>query len=139
MALIAPSFEGLLLGRFIQAAGLATCSVTTQTLLRDRLSGDALTRYFVTLGALRRTAVLVAGLNFLVFSFYSAGPFMTGPLPGLGFGWVGLAVAVAGLAASSWLPFHSPLPLSGAWLLVCTLLLHTHRRDHPRAPARSSS
>ncbi|NMK46800.1 multidrug effflux MFS transporter [Achromobacter sp. Bel] len=303
-ALIAPSFEGLLLGRFIQAAGLATCSVTTQTLLRDRLSGDTLTRYFVTLGAvlawspavgplvgqlvsdrlgyqgvllaialviflllaqsgrqlpetrgaataavplralahrmladapLRRAAVLVAGLNFLVFSFYSAGPFMTGPLSGLGFGWVGLAVAAAGclgaasnrrlpaqaapaqrvryglrcilagvlaqgaivlvnpqpgpmwaiaalpifagyglaipnllgpalrqyghslgragalfglayyamlgtgLAASSWLPFHSALPLSGTWLVVCALLLHTHRRDQPRAPARSSN
>lgn len=303
-ALIAPSFEGLLFGRFIQAAGLATCSVTTQTLLRDRLAGDALTRYFVTLGAvlawspavgplvgqlvsdragyqgvlltialaiflllaqsgrhlmetreaamaavplralarqmladapLRRTAAQVAGLNFLVFSFYSAGPFMVDHLPGLGFGWVGLAVAAAGclgavsnrrlpvqtapsdrvryglcwvlagvlaqcavvlvhpqpgwmwamaalpifagyglaipnllgpalsryghclgragalfglayyamlglgLAASSWLPFHSALPLSGAWLMVCALLLHTHRRNHPRAPARSSS
>jgi hypothetical protein len=30
--------------------------------------------------------VLVAGLNLLAFSFYSAGPFMTGPPPGLGFG-----------------------------------------------------
>ncbi|MFP3693589.1 MFS transporter, partial [Burkholderia sp. SIMBA_048] len=32
----------------------------------------------------------------LVFSFYAAGPFMTGELPGLGFGWVGLGVALAG-------------------------------------------
>ncbi|WP_424625069.1 MFS transporter [Achromobacter marplatensis] len=303
-ALAAPSFEALLFGRFVQAAGLATCSVATQTLLRDRLAGDALTRYFVTLGAvlawspavgplvgqlvsdrlgyqgvlltialvimlllgaggrllietrgaataavplrtlgrhmladapLRRTAVQVAGLNFLVFSFYSAGPFMVGPLPGLGFGWAGLAVAAAGclgaasnrrlpaetgpaqrvryglrcvlagvvaqcavvwllpqpglawaisalplfagyglaipnllgpalkqyghclgragalfglgyytllgagLAASSWLPFDSALPLSCAWLAVCALLLATQRRPHPRAPARSSN
>ncbi|KAG1078178.1 hypothetical protein G6F40_016824 [Rhizopus arrhizus] len=50
-ALAAPRFEALLFGRFVQAAGLATCSVATQTLLRDRLAGDALTRYFVTLGA----------------------------------------------------------------------------------------
>jgi len=164
-ALLAPDIGLLLLGRFVQALGLATCSVTTQTLLRDRLSGEPLTRYFVTLGAvlawspavgplagqlvsdrqgyqgvmaaialavslallagiallretrgeaartvalpalarqmlgdagLRRAAVLVAGLNLLAFSFYSAGPFMTGPLPGLGFGWIGLAVALAG-------------------------------------------
>lgn len=292
-ALTAPSFELLLLGRFIQAAGLATCSVTTQTLLRDRLSAEALTRYFVTLGAvlawspavgpltgqlvtdshgyqgvlltiaviillllaacmrlldetreftiasvpllflgrqmlldrsLRHAVVLVAGLNLLLFSFYSAGPFMTGHLPGLGFGWAGLAVAIAGtfgavcnrrlpastgpqrrigyglrcvvvgvlaqaavslfhphpgwwwavtalpifagyglaipnllgpalthyrhclgragalfglayytllglgLAASSWLPFDSPRPLSLAWLAVAALLVHTHHR-----------
>ncbi|MDF3852205.1 MFS transporter [Achromobacter denitrificans] len=164
-ALLATRYELLLLGRFIQALGLATCSVTTQTLLRDRLSGAPLTRYFVTLGAvlawspalgplagqlvsdrqgypgvlmaialaiglallagcallpetrggsarpvalpalarrmlgdrsLRCAALQVAGLNLLVFSFYSAGPFMTGPLPGLGFGWIGLAVALAG-------------------------------------------
>ena len=50
-ALLATRYELLLLGRFIQALGLATCSVTTQTLLRDRLSGAPLTRYFVTLGA----------------------------------------------------------------------------------------
>ena len=32
----------------------------------------------------------------LVFSFYAAGPFMVGDLPGLGFGWIGLAIAIAG-------------------------------------------
>jgi len=291
-ALFAPRFEALLLGRFLQALGLATCSVTTQTLLRDRLHGERLTRYFVTLGAvlawspavgplagqlvsdlegyrgvlaaiaiaiglallagaawlretrgesagsvalpalarqmlgdrtLRCAAVQVAGLNLLVFSFYSAGPFLTGPLPGLGFGWIGLAVALAGslgalfnarlpagagparrvayglrcvllgvaaqatvilldptpgplwalaalplfagyglaipnllgpalkhyghclgragalfgvayysllglgLAATSWLPFRSPLPLSLAWLAVTAILLTAHR------------
>jgi MFS family permease len=161
----AAGYEAILLGRFVQALGLATCSVTTQTILRDRLSGDALTRYFVTLGivlawspaigpltgqlvsdwhgyravlwvivvillllllpgmrylhetrgnpalhmstrklairmladpALRRSAVLVAGLNMLVFSFYAAGPFMVGHLAGLGFGWIGLTVALVG-------------------------------------------
>ncbi|SSW65635.1 Inner membrane transport protein YdhC [Achromobacter agilis] len=294
-ALFAPRFEIVLLGRFIQALGLATCSVTTQTLLRDRLRGEPLTRYFVTLGAvlawspaagplagqlvsnrqgyqgvlaaialaiglallagiallretrgdaarhvalpvlarqmlgdrsLRCAAAQVAGLNLLVFSFYSAGPFMTGPLPGLGFGWIGLAVALAGtlgalfngrlpggagpairvayglrcvlagvaaqaaailldpapgplwalaalplfagyglaipnllgpalqhyghclgragalfgvayysllglgLAATSWLPFESPRPLSLAWLAVAALLLAAHRAQH---------
>lgn len=293
-ALLAPDFGLLLLGRFVQALGLATCSVTTQTLLRDKLGGESLTRYFVTLGAvlawspaagplagqlvsdwkgyrgvmaaialavslallagiallretrgeaartvalpalarqmlgdarLRRAAVLVAGLNLLAFSFYSAGPFMTGPLPGLGFGWIGLAVAVAGtlgalfnrrlpgsagpaqrvayglgcvlagvaaqavaimfhpepgplwalaalplfagyglaipnllgpalkhyghclgragalfgvayysllglgLAATSWLPFDAPQPLSLAWLAVVAVLLAAHRRQ----------
>lgn len=164
-ATVAPDYQLLLLGRFVQAVGMATCSVTTQTILRDRLSGDALRRFFVTLGVVlswspaigplagqiasdwhgyqgalaaiavlvsllvlcgvrclnetrpqiivntpmkslaRRmmidrslwcAAILVAGLNALVFSFYAAGPFMVGHLPGLGFGWIGLAVAVAG-------------------------------------------
>ena len=49
-ATFGPNYELLLLGRFVQAVGMATCSVTTQTILRDRLSGDALTRFFVTLG-----------------------------------------------------------------------------------------
>jgi MFS family permease len=162
---LAPNYEWLLLGRFVQALGMATCSVTTQTILRDQLAGVALNRYFVTLGmvlswspavgplagqimsdwhgyqgvfcvigalvlvliasgarylketrpqtalntsmtslALRmmrdrslwRAALLVAGLNTLVFSFYAAGPFMVGHLSGLGFGWIGLAVALAG-------------------------------------------
>lgn len=164
-AAVAPHYEWLLAGRFVQALGLAACSVVTQTLLRDCLAGEPLTRYFVTLGAVLawspavgpltgqlvaqrqgyagvltaialaiaalllcalrhwretrpaattlvplaalarqmladadlRVAVLrVAGLNLLVFSFYAAGPFMTGELPGLGFGWVGLGVALAG-------------------------------------------
>ncbi|KGD90021.1 MFS transporter [Achromobacter sp. RTa] len=193
-ALFAPRFDALLLGRFIQALGLATCSVTTQTLLRDRLQGEPLTRYFVTLGAvlawspavgplagqlvsdrlgyqgvlatialaiwlallagaarlretrgeaakrvalpalarqmlgdrtLRCAAVLVAGLNLLVFSFYSAGPFLTGPLPGLGFGWIGLAVALAGSLGAL---FNARLPVSAgparrvAYGLRCVLL-----------------
>ena len=164
-AILAPSYAALLAGRVVQALGMATCSVTTQTLLRDRLSGAPLTQYFVTIGmvlawspavgpmlgqlasdlagyrgalsiaavsvsvliscglclvpetrppaidttpmlavarrtladrALWRAALLVAGLNALVFSFYAAGPFMVGHLPGLGFGWIGLAVALAG-------------------------------------------
>lgn len=164
-ATVAPTYGLLLLGRFVQAVGMATCSVTTQTILRDRLAGEALTRYFVTLGmvlswspavgplagqivsdwhgyhgvlcaiaalalllalcgvgyltetrprrvatvpmkslavrmmtdrSLWSAAILVAGLNALVFSFYAAGPFMVGHLPGLGFGWIGLAVALAG-------------------------------------------
>ena len=139
----APGFEALLAGRFVQALGLATCSITTQTMLRDRLQGEALTRCFIMLGAVlswspalgplagqlladqagfrgvlggiaalaglllaagwaqvgetrtapaarqpmlrlaRRmlrdpellcTAMLVAGLNLLAFSFYAAGP-----------------------------------------------------------------
>ncbi|RQR44783.1 MFS transporter [Burkholderia sp. Bp9126] len=159
----APSYTAMLAGRCVQAVGLATCSVTTQTILRDRLNGDALIRYFVTLGivlawspavgplsgqllsdwhgyravlwlvvailsllllsglqylpethgnaglnvstrklamrmlgdqAIWRSAVLVASLNTLMFSFYAAGPFMVGHLPGPGFGWVGLAVAL---------------------------------------------
>ncbi|WDD94149.1 multidrug effflux MFS transporter [Burkholderia sp. FERM BP-3421] len=171
IALVAARYEWLLLGRFVQALGMATCSITTQTILRDRLSGPALTQYFVTLGivlawspavgplagqwlsdrqgypgvlwaiaalvlclmlsgarwldetrpdtpiptplkqlalrmagdsALWRAAALVAGLNTLVFSFYAAGPFMVGELPGLGFGWVGLAVAFAGSAGAAW-------------------------------------
>ncbi|RQS43396.1 MFS transporter [Burkholderia sp. Bp8986] len=170
-ALAAPAYAWLLAGRFVQAAGMATCSITTQTILRDRLSGHTLTQYFVTLGivlswspavgplagqllsdwqgypsvlwgvaalvallmlagtryldetrpnsldlaplrrlalrmatdrALWRAAVLVAGLNTLVFSFYSAGPFMVGDLPGLGFGWVGLAVALVGSLGAAW-------------------------------------
>ncbi len=165
LAALAPGYPVLLAGRFVQALGMATCSVTTQTILRDRLDAKSLTRYFVTLGmvlswspalgpltgqwltdahgyrgvfaavgvlllvlfacaarwldetrpatavtvpmmrliprmardgALWRAAVLVAGLNALVFSFYAAGPFMVGHLPGLGFGWAGLGVAVAG-------------------------------------------
>ncbi|KWC37015.1 MFS transporter [Burkholderia ubonensis] len=161
----ASSFELVLVGRFVQAVGLATCSVTTQTILRDCLSGAALTRCFVTVGMvlawspavgplvgqklsdwhgyqavlwlitaaiamlclaatrylretrsacvqaistrklawrmlkdsqLMRSALLVAGLNALVFSFYAAGPFLVGDLPILGFGWIGLAVALAG-------------------------------------------
>lgn len=161
----ASSFELVLVGRFIQALGLATCSVTTQTILRDCLNGAALTRCFVTVGMvlawspavgplvgqtlsdwhgyqavlwlitaaiamlclaatrhlretrgacvqaistrklawrmladsqLMRSALLVAGLNALVFSFYAAGPFLVGDLPILGFGWIGLAVALAG-------------------------------------------
>ena len=47
----APGFEALLAGRFVQALGLATCSITTQTMLRDRLQGEALTRCFIMLGA----------------------------------------------------------------------------------------
>lgn len=165
VAAIAPSFALVLVGRFVQAMGLATCSVTTQTILRDCFSGAALTRRFVTIAmvlawspavgplvgqtlsdwqgyrailglaaaiiailvllaarflhetrqgpvqmqstgglALRmladselmRRAVLVAGLNALLFSFYAVGPFMVGNLPALGFGWVGLGVAIAG-------------------------------------------
>ena len=164
-AVAAPTYAWLLAGRFVQAFGLAACSVVTQTLLRDCLAGERLTRYFVTLGAvlawspavgpltgqlvaqrqgyagvlavialaiaglllfavrhwcetrpavtaavplaalarqmladadLRLAVLRVAGLNLLVFSFYAAGPFMTGELPGLGFGWVGLGVALAG-------------------------------------------
>ncbi|MFY2566491.1 MFS transporter [Achromobacter ruhlandii] len=164
-ALAAPAYPWLLAGRFLQALGLAACSVVTQTVLRDCLDGARLTRYFVTLGAvlawspavgplagqlladrqgypgvlaaiaaavaallgsvawhwgetrpavtapaplarlarqmladgaLRLAVLRVAGLNLLVFSFYAAGPFMTGALPGLGFGWVGLGVALAG-------------------------------------------
>lgn len=164
-ALAAPHFGWLLAGRFVQALGLAACSVVTQTVLRDCLEGPRLTRTFVTLGtvlawspavgpltgqwladrqgyggvlatlaaavalllgsvawrwnetrparavqapltalaramladaALRLAVLRVAGLNLLVFSFYGAGPFMTGPLPGLGFGWVGLGVALVG-------------------------------------------
>ena len=164
-ALAAPSYPWLLAGRFVQALGLAACSVVTQTVLRDCLDGQRLTHYFVTLGAvlawspavgpltgqlladwrgypgvlaaiaagvalllgavvwrwaetrpapagpvalaalarrmlgdaaLRLAVLRVAGLNLLVFSFYAAGPFMTGRLPGLGFGWVGLGVALAG-------------------------------------------
>ena len=45
---------------------------------------------------LQTRALLVAVLNVLVFSFYAAGPFMVGDLPGLGFGWIGLAIAIAG-------------------------------------------
>ena len=48
------------------------------------------------------TAMLVAGLNLLAFSFYAAGPFMTGPLPWLGFGWIGMAVALAGTLGALW-------------------------------------
>ncbi|OXJ22492.1 MFS transporter [Burkholderia sp. HI2714] len=161
----ASSFELVLVGRFIQAVGLATCSVTTQTILRDCLDGAALSRCFVTIGMvlawspavgplvgqklsdwhgyqavlwliivaiamlclaatrylretrgartqaisthklawrmltdsrLMRSALLVAGLNALVFSFYAAGPFLVDDLPILGFGWIGLAVALAG-------------------------------------------
>ncbi|CAB3836028.1 multidrug effflux MFS transporter [Achromobacter insuavis] len=164
-ALAAPHYAALLGGRFVQALGLAACSVVTQTALRDCLDGPRLTRTFVTLGAvlawspavgpltgqlladrhgyagvlatlavvialllgsvawrwhetrpartghvplaalagqmladaaLRLAVLRVAGLNLLVFSFYAAGPFMTGPLPGLGFGWVGLGVALVG-------------------------------------------
>lgn len=164
-ALAAPAYPWLLAGRFLQALGLAACSVVTQTVLRDCLDGPRLTHYFVTLGtvlawspavgpltgqaladghgyggvlaaiavvvalllgsvawrwretrpaptgavpltalarrmladgALRLAVQRVAGLNLLVFSFYAAGPFMTGSLPGLGFGWVGLGVALAG-------------------------------------------
>lgn len=164
-ALAAPHYPALLGGRFVQALGLAACSVVTQTALRDCLDGPRLTRTFVTLGAvlawspavgpltgqlladrhgyagvlatlaaaialllgsvawrwhetrpartghvplaalagqmladaaLRLAVLRVAGLNLLVFSFYAAGPFMTGPLPGLGFGWVGLGVALVG-------------------------------------------
>jgi MFS family permease len=170
-ALAAARYEWLLVGRFVQALGMATCSITTQTILRDRLSGPALTRYFVTLGivlswspavgpltgqllsdwrgypgvlwaiavlvvlllcsgvrwldesrpeaarpipmkqlarrmardrTLWRAAALVAGFNTLVFSFYAAGPFMVGELPGLGFGWVGLAVACVGSLGAAW-------------------------------------
>ncbi len=295
----APDYAWLLAGRFVQALGLAACSVVTQTLLRDCLTGAPLTRYFVTLGAVlawspavgplagqlvsdrygyagvlatialliagllffaarhwretrpahlpavslpalgrrmladagvRRTVLCVAGLNLLVFSFYAAGPFMTAPLPGLGFGWAGLGVALAGslgaalnrylpatldadgrvrhglrctaagvaaqaaavfwhpapgwlwaalalpvfvgyglaipnllgpalrnyghclgragalfglayysllglgLAATAWLPFDSPRPLSAAWLAVALLLLLAHTRRAPMAP-----
>ncbi|MGY6240844.1 MFS transporter (plasmid) [Burkholderia ambifaria] len=159
------NFELLLVGRFIQAMGLGTCSVTTQTVLRDCLSGPALTRSFVTVGMvlawspavgplvgqklsdwhgyqailwlitaviamlfvatarhlpetrdasiqavstrtlawrmltdwqLMRSALLVAGLNALAFSFYAAAPFLVGDLPVLGFAWIGIAVALAG-------------------------------------------
>ena len=162
----APGFEALLAGRFVQALGLATCSITTQTMLRDRLQGEALTRCFIMLGAvlswspalgplagqlladqagfrgvlggiaalaglllaagwarvgetrtapaapqpMRRlagrmlrdgellcTAMLVAGLNLLAFSFYAAGPFMTGRCRG----W--------GSAGSAW-PWRWPAP-----------------------------
>lgn len=293
-ALAAPAYPWLLAGRFLQALGLAACSVVTQTVLRDCLDGPRLTHYFVTLGtvlawspavgpltgqvladghgyggvlaaiavvvalllgavawrwretrpaptgavpltalarrmladgALRLAVQRVAGLNLLVFSFYAAGPFMTGSLPGLGFGWVGLGVALAGslgaacnrrlpatagaairvrhglrcvalgaaaqalamawrpqpgwlwaaaalpvfigyglaipnllgpalrryghclgragalfglayysllglgLAATSWLPFDTPLPLSAAWLAVALWLLAARERD----------
>lgn len=293
-ALAAPAYPWLLAGRFLQALGLAACSVVTQTVLRDCLDGPRLTHYFVTLGtvlawspavgpltgqvladghgyggvlaaiavvvalllgsvawrwretrpaptgavpltalarrmladgALRLAVQRVAGLNLLVFSFYAAGPFMTGSLPRLGFGWVGLGVALAGslgaacnrrlpatagaairvrhglrcvalgaaaqalamawrpqpgwlwaaaalpvfigyglaipnllgpalrryghclgragalfglayysllglgLAATSWLPFDTPLPLSAAWLAVALWLLAARERD----------
>ncbi|MCD2157931.1 MFS transporter [Rhodococcus cerastii] len=167
---IAPGFGWLLLGRVVQAFGLATCSVTSQTTLRDRLHGADLRAYFTTVGmvlawspavgpflgqlltdaygygavlvslasilivlcgatmwswpetvpaelppvatgqlvarmlrdgALYRAAVHVAVLNIVVFSFYAAGPFLIGPLPGLGFGWVGLAVAAVGTAGAA--------------------------------------
>ena len=48
-------------------------------------------------GELLCTAMLVAGLNLLAFSFYAAGPFMTGPLPWLG------------SAGSAW-PWRWPAP-----------------------------
>ncbi|MGG2039938.1 MFS transporter [Pseudomonas paraeruginosa] len=158
-------YASLLACRALQGLGLATCSVTVQTSLRDVLHGPALMSYFVTLGAvlawspavgpvsgqwladlgghpavfaalaallatllalvalrwpethapaaagpgtlavcrqaladrlLQKRALLVAVLNVLVFSFYAAGPFMVGNLPWLGFGWVGLAIALAG-------------------------------------------
>ncbi len=50
-ALAAPHYAALLGGRFVQALGLAACSVVTQTALRDCLDGPRLTRTFVTLGA----------------------------------------------------------------------------------------
>lgn len=131
-----------------ETRGEAARTVALPALARQML-GDA---------RLRRAAVLVAGLNLLAFSFYSAGPFMTGPLPGLGFGWIGLAIpnllgpalkhyghclgragalfGVAyysllglGLAATSWLPFDAPQPLSLAWLAVVAVLLAAHRRQ----------
>lgn len=164
-------YKLLLLCRFFQAFGLATCSVTVQTMLRDRLQGALLTRYFVTVGAvlawspavgpllgqliadnygykgvlwllafvlcfilvcafkttpetrpsglkryaartlfiemlgdplIRYSSLLVAGLNILIFSFYAAGPFMVGKLPGLGFGWIGLAVALVSCCGSAY-------------------------------------
>lgn len=169
-ATCASSFELILAGQFVQALGLGTCSITTQTVLRDCLQGTALTRAFATVGMvlawspavgplagqllsdhagyravfwliaamvallslatwrglhetrgvsarsmstrrlavrmlmdapLLRAAVLVAGLNALVFSFYAAGPFMVGELPVLGFGWAGLGVAIAGSAGAA--------------------------------------
>ena len=176
----APGFEALLAGRFVQALGLATCSITTQTMLRDRLQGrgadpllhHAGRRAVLVAGAgaaggpaaggpggfrgvlggiaalaglllaagwaqvgetrtapaarqpmlrlarrmlrdpeLLCTAMLVAGLNLLAFSFYAAGPFMTGPLPWLGFGWIGMAVALAGTLGALW---NRRLPASPA-------------------------
>ena len=176
----APEFWVLLLGRAIQALGLATCSVTTQTVLRDRLQGAELVRGFVSVGivlswspavgpllgqllsdwhgyhavvaalsvltalvllntvwlwpetrvssppqqnrpsppvlhrmlrdpALYRAVILIAGMNIVQFSFYSAGPFFIGHLPGLGFGWIGLGVALTGslgAAVNYRLPAH---------------------------------
>lgn len=169
--LFVPNYELMLVCRFLQGFGLATCSVTTQTVLRDRLSDTKLVDYFVTIGmvlawspalgpiigqwlvdgygylaviaalllilisllsaclalwpetrptvyacvdtrwlihrmlsdrALQRTILLVAGFNILIFSFYAVGPFMIGTLPGLGFGWIGLAVALTGSLGAAW-------------------------------------
>lgn len=193
-ALAAPHFGWLLGGRFVQALGLAACSVVTQTVLRDCLEGPRLTRTFVTLGtvlawspavgpltgqwladrqgyggvlatlaaavtlllgsvawrwhetrpartvqapltalaramladaALRLAVLRVAGLNLLVFSFYGAGPFMTGPLPGLGFGWVGLGVALVGslgAAANRRLPAAADAERRVRYGLRCVVL-----------------
>ncbi|WZB72766.1 MFS transporter [Achromobacter xylosoxidans] len=202
----APGFEALLAGRFVQALGLATCSITTQTMLRDRLQGEALTRCFIMLGAVlswspalgplagqlladqagfrgvlggiaalaglllaagwaqvgetrtapaarqpmlrlaRRmlrdpellcTAMLVAGLNLLAFSFYAAGPFMTGPLPWLGFGWIGMAVALAGTLGALW---NRRLPASqaprGGWRWACAAWRSAWRRRDWRSGSR---
>jgi hypothetical protein len=63
--------------------------------LADVSMRDLLLR-MATDAAVVRAALLVAGLNAIVFSFYAAGPFMVGHLPGLGFGWIGLCVAVVG-------------------------------------------
>lgn len=180
VCVVAPVFGWLLAGRVIQAFGLATCSVSSQTTLRDRLHGPQLVAYFSTLGmvlawspaigalmgqllsdwrgyrmflaivtgvlvvlcvvaarswpetkpvelvhintcalikrmagdtALYLAAIQVAGLNILVFSFYAAGPFLIGPLLGLGFGWVGLPVAAVGAAGAA-LNRHLPATMT---------------------------
>ena len=82
------------------------------------------------------TAMLVAGLNLLAFSFYAAGPFMTGPLPWLGFGWIGMAVALAGTLGALWnrrLPAQGP---RGGWRWACAAWRSAWRRRDWRSGSR---
>lgn len=73
-----------------------TCATHTQM-----LSTRSLAIRMLKDSQLMCAAVLVAGLNALVFSFYAAGPFMVGDSPLLGFGSVGLAVAIVGSAGAA--------------------------------------
>ena len=50
IALLTHHFSVLLLARVCSAFGAATCSVVVQTLLRDKVSGAALTRLFTIIG-----------------------------------------------------------------------------------------